>query len=121
MDNKLKEVGERIRTARKNLKLSQSELSEQLGISPSHMSDIENGKTNIGLDIFMRLTETLQVSADWLLLTDIPPVTTILNNEINDILTDCSPSETQLLLKIMKEIQSAFHEVKTITLTSTFH
>ena len=76
------------------------------------MSDIENVKTNIGLDIFMRLTETLQVSADWLLQTDIPPVNAILSNEAYNILADFTPSEVQTLLKIMKTIKMAIHEAK---------
>lgn len=112
MNKKSKEVGNRIREIRKKKRLSQSQLSELLDISPSHMSDIENGKTNIGLDIFMDLTEILQVSADWLLQTDIPPVNSILNNEASDILADCSASERQAILKIMKEIKVTIQQSK---------
>lgn len=112
MYSKSKEVGSRIREARKKKKLSQAELSELLDISPSHMSDIENGKTNIGLDIFMNLTEILMVSADWLLRTDIPQVNTILNKEFNDVFSDCSPSEIQTILKIAIDIKNAIHKAK---------
>lgn len=63
------------------------------------MSDIENGKKNIGLDIFMRLTGALQVSADWLLRTDIPQVSSIQNKEVSDILADCSSHEVLTLVK----------------------
>lgn len=112
MNTKSKEIGDRIREARKKKRLSQSQLSELLDISPSHMSDIENGKTNIGLDIFMHLTEILQVSADWLLQTDIPPVNTLLNNEAYNIFADCTSSEAQILLRIIKEIKMAIQEAK---------
>ena len=112
MDSKIKDVGSRIRETRKRLKLSQSELAELLQISTSHMSDIENGKTNIGLDIFMRLTEALQVSADWLLRTDIPQVSAIQNQEISDILSDCSADETQSIIKMMHEMKSALRKVR---------
>ena len=44
--NNMKNVGQRIREARKNKRLSQNELAEMAQISPSHMSDIENGKTS---------------------------------------------------------------------------
>ena len=110
MDNKRKEVGKRIRHARKIMGLSQAELSERLQISPSHMSDIENGKKNIGLDIFMRITEELQVSADWLLRTDVPSVTAIQNQEITEILSGCTTDEIQTLLKLLKEIKEAIHK-----------
>lgn len=112
MDYKNKEVGNRIRQARKQLNLSQAELSEKLDISPSHMSDIENGKTNLGLDIFMKLTEALQVSADWLLRTNVPPVEYIFNNELQNLISDCSPRETQALLKILKEVKKALQDAK---------
>lgn len=112
MGNDLNKVGNRIREARKKKKLSQAELSELLNISPSHMSDIENGKTNIGLDIFMRLTEVLQVSADWLLQTDVPEVNAILTVEVSNVMADCSPSEVQHLIRIMKEIKAVLKETK---------
>lgn len=106
MNGKLKGVGDRIREARKVMHLSQADLAERLQISPSHMSDIENGKKNIGLDIFMRITEVLQVSADWLLRTDIPPVSNIQNHEVAMILSDCTTDEVQFLIKMMKEMKS---------------
>ena len=37
----------------------QAELAEKLNISLSHMSDIETGKSNYGVDILMRITEVL--------------------------------------------------------------
>lgn len=106
MNDKFKDVGARIREARKVQKLSQADLAERLQISTSHMSDIENGKKNIGLDIFMRLTEALQVSADWLLRTDIPSVSNIQNSEVVEILSDCSADEVQFLIKMMKEMKA---------------
>lgn len=112
MDNKRKEIGKRIRHARKIMGWSQAELSERLQISPSHMSDIENGKKNIGLDIFMHITEELQVSADWLLRTDVPSVNTIQNQEIAEILSGCTADEIQTLLKLLREIKEAIHGAK---------
>lgn len=106
MNEKLKAVGDRIREARKVMHLSQADLAERLQISPSHMSDIENGKKKIGLDIFMRITEVLQVPADWLLRTDIPQVSNIQNKEVEDILADCSAEEVQFLIKMMKEMKA---------------
>ena len=108
--SKLKDVGLRIREARKAMHLSQNELSEKVQISPSHMSDIENGKTNISLDIFMRLTEALQVSADWLLRTDVPQVAHLQSGELADILSDCSASETQALIKMLRSLKSTIRE-----------
>ena len=110
LNEKLKDVGSRIREARKSRHLSQNALAELVDISPSHMSDIENGKKTIGLDIFMRLTEALQVSADWLLRTDIPQVASIHGQELSALLSDCSASEAQSLLKVLKEVKAAIRD-----------
>ena len=109
---KLKGVGLRIREARKNMNLSQNDLSEIIQISPSHMSDIENGKTNISLDVFIRITEALQVSSDWLLRADIPQVAQLQSGELNEILSDCSVSEKQALIKLLREMKTTIREIR---------
>jgi transcriptional regulator with XRE-family HTH domain len=110
--NKFKDIGSRIREVRKSKHLSQDALAEIINISPSHMSDIENGKKNISLDIFMRITEALQVSADWLLRTNIPSVANLQSGEIGEILSDCSVSEAQALIKMLRNMKATLREAK---------
>lgn len=105
-DDKIKEVGQRIRKARKNAGLSQEKLAEQLDISTVYMSDIENGKTNLGLKIFMKITEVLQISADWILQTNTPLVQDLRRSELNDLFIGCSPEELRSYSRIIKEIQA---------------
>lgn len=112
MEYKLKEIGSLIRQARKEKNLSQSDLADLIQISISHMSDIENGKKKIGIDIFMKITEALDVSADWLLRTNTSNVKSIQNHEALDVLTDCTTQETEVILKLMKEIKSALRSVE---------
>ncbi len=109
---KMKDVCSRIREVRKSKHLSQDELAEMVKISTSHMSDVENGKTNISLDVFMRITAALQVSSDWILRTNVPTVAHLQSGEITDILSDCSASETQALIKLLRNIKSALREVR---------
>ncbi len=77
MDDTLRLVGQRIQDVRRQRGISQTGLAEQLNISPSHMSNIETGRTNFGVDIFKRITEVLQISADYLLRSNVPAVTDI--------------------------------------------
>jgi len=112
MDSKIKDIGYRIREARKQQRLSQADLAEKAQVSITHISDIENGKTNIGIDIFMRLTEALQVSADWLLRTDIPQVSAIQSREISDILSDCTADETHAITKMVRDMKDALRKAK---------
>ena len=115
MDDTLKLVGQRIQEVRKERGLSQTDLAERLNISPSHMSNIETGRTNFGLDIFKRITEVLQVSADYLLRSNVPAVTDIYADEIAEIISGCSPSEIEAMKNMLKKMKSAFHNVKRAT------
>lgn len=107
MNSNLKSLGIRIREARKKNMMSQSELAECIGTSPSYLSDIEMGKKNFGIELFMGITEALQVSADWLLRTDIPQVAAINNMEIAAIIEGCSPQEIDSIVKVLLETKKA--------------
>ena len=48
------------------------QFAELINVSTPYLSDIENGKTNLSLEIFTRIVEALQVSADWLIMADTP-------------------------------------------------
>ncbi len=110
--NEAKKIGMRIREARIARKMSQADLSEKAQISLPQISDIENGKSNMMLSSFIRITEALQVSADSLLRSDIPEVSHIYNAELSELLSDCSPSEIDSIMKIAAELKTAFHSHK---------
>ena len=108
MSDSLKTVGSRIKDARKAKRMSQAELAEKLNISISHMSDIETGKSNYGVDILMRLTEVLQVSADELLRTDVPAGNAVYASEILELMDGCTPAEKEAMLGTLKNMKAAF-------------
>lgn len=111
MDDRAKQVGARIQRVRKDQGISQTQLAEKINISVSHMSAIECGSSNFGVDILMRITEALKVSADSLLRTNIPSVTTIYGTEVDELLKDCSPAEIEAMLTTLRQIKSAFRQV----------
>lgn len=59
--------GRRVVARRKNNKMKQIELAEQVGISQQHMSGIELGKDRVSFDIFLKLCIALKVNPDYLL------------------------------------------------------
>ena len=69
MDDKilLCEIGQRIRKARNDKKLSQEDLAFKAGLSTCSISDIELGKTNLGVLTLIKIIEALNVSADIIL------------------------------------------------------
>ena len=65
--NKQLTMGDRIKEARKNQKLTQEQLAERLDISVEFVGQIERGLKLPSLQVFIRLVEELNVSADYLL------------------------------------------------------
>ena len=108
MDGNLKDLGHRIKQARKKQHLDQAGLAEKLNISLSHMSDIENGRTNFSIEIFMRLTEALQISADALLRTNVPEVDVVYASEIRELMEDCSSDEKDAMVQTLRNMKTVF-------------
>ena len=61
MDIKLK-VGQRIRELRKKLKLSQEALAYQAEVDRTYMTDVENGRRNVSVEILEKIIGALDVS-----------------------------------------------------------
>ena len=59
MEEKLKIVGVRIKTARIEQNLTQKELAKIIGISASYLSKIENGKCDCNVYIIFKIIKTL--------------------------------------------------------------
>lgn len=106
------EIGKRIREFRVKKNMSQAALADKANISLSQISDIERGKTSMRLTTFIGIVEALQVSADVLLRTDIPEVNTLYKSEFAEVLADCTPSEIDSILKIVKEVKRSMHNPK---------
>ena len=114
MNERLRDIGRRIQKTRKEKGLSQSALAEQINISTPYLSDIENGKVSYSVTILMDITEALQVSADWLLRSNTPTTNTIQLQEVNNILSDCTPEEAESLLHLLTETKKAIRKTKTV-------
>lgn len=63
----MKTIGERIRKARENANLKQTELAKLLNKSQGTVTDIENGKNKGNFEILKEICIALNVSADWIL------------------------------------------------------
>lgn len=61
MDIKLK-VGQRIKELRKGLNLSQEALAYKAEVDRTYMTDVENGRRNISLEILEKIIAALEVS-----------------------------------------------------------
>lgn len=60
-------VGERIKSRREELGWKQDDLASKAGISKSFLSDLENGKRNVGADKLLDIARALNLSLDYLM------------------------------------------------------
>jgi transcriptional regulator with XRE-family HTH domain len=60
-------VGEIIRNRRTELEWTQEVLAQKAGISKSFLSDLENGKRNVGADTLYDIARVLSLSLDYLM------------------------------------------------------
>ncbi len=63
----LKNMGQRISTRRKALKLTQETLAEAMNVSVQMISNLEQGKKAIRPDNLAKLSTALQISTDYIL------------------------------------------------------
>ncbi|MBQ7960181.1 MAG: helix-turn-helix transcriptional regulator [Clostridia bacterium] len=108
----MKEIGQRIREIRLSKKMTQNDLAFAAHISTSNVSDIELGKSKIWLTTFIKIVEALQVSSDSIIRPDVPAVNEIYQKEYSELLSDCTPSEIESIMKIVKQVKSSLHQPK---------
>ncbi len=70
------EIGEQLRTRRRERGLSLRNLAERLGVSPSLISQIERGQSNPSVSTLYAIVSELDVSLDELLFNDRRPAST---------------------------------------------
>ena len=81
IDNK---IGPKIKAFRRQLGMQANKLAEELGISPSYLNLIENGKRKIDGDLLLKVCEKLRIE-----LSDLTSKTDLnLENNISELLAD---------------------------------
>lgn len=64
MDIKLK-IGQRIRELRKELEISQEALAYKAEVDRTYVTDVENGRRNVSIEILERIIVALNVSMSY--------------------------------------------------------
>lgn len=92
--------GKRIRKIRKENGLSVIALAKQIGVSASHLREIENGNKLPSLQVFVKLVEVLDVMADELLSTNSRVADAIAVNSLTRRMRDLPKEKFDLLVYI---------------------
>lgn len=95
-------IGQRIKDARLEKGLNQSELGELVGCSNNHMSHVEVGQTKVSLSMLMKLSLVLEKDFDYFLM-DTPYVRQerLIDTEILKKLKKCTPATLISVNKII--------------------
>ena len=108
--------GERLRKIRTQLKLTQKDMAELIGVSKSYFSEMEKGKNGPGYEILYNLCTNYQINPQYLFFGTSPQ---FISNESEGIQSDVVRFEdfgpfsdnVRELLWYMKHSKSLFHAV----------
>ena len=89
-----KAIGRRIKAARERKGLTQEELSEEVDLSPMHVSVIERGVKLPKLETLINIANALDVSAD-----------VLLQDVVNNQTKLCASEASELILQLRREDQ----------------
>lgn len=110
MELDYKAIGRRIREKRAERRLTQDQIVELTGISNSHISNIENGKTKVGLPTLVLIANCLQVTTDELLCDNLMSGKGAFKNEISKVAEDCDEMEVRIIADTCKALKSSLRE-----------
>ena len=95
-------LGRRVKKLRKEQGIKQTELADALGISYQYMSMIETGKRQLSLSLLVDLANRLGATTDELLYGSLDSLNKKYDQDMQDIMEDCTPEERDFILAMTK-------------------
>ena len=103
-------MGERIRRARENERLTQEQLAEICSLSTAHMGHIERGTRTPSLEAVFRISKFLHIGMDYLLTESLPSDDTLLSN-INALLKSNDKLKPKTIVSTIRAIADKIDEI----------
>ncbi len=103
-------IGKRIKIARIRADLTQEHPAETVGVSPSHMSNIETGATRVSLTTLVTIANALSLTADDLLCDGIIKAREPFENEIFRIIKDCDEYEIRIIADMSQALKNTLRK-----------
>lgn len=100
-----KMLGSKIKTRRLELRMTQENLAEKVGISVNFMGQIERGDRKLSLETLISISNCLNLSIDYLLSDSISIKNDNIANEINDIIYDLSSDQKQFIIDFIRNLK----------------
>ena len=106
MELEYKAIGKRIKIARIKADLTQEKLSEMIGVSPTHLSNIETGSTRVSLKTIVSIANSLHITSDDLLCDNVIKAKVQIEQDIAAVLEDCDEYE----IRVIRDMAAATKE-----------
>ncbi len=103
-----KKLGKRIREERLHLKLTQSQLAEDIDISDTYMGAIERGERGLSLDTLVMLAERLGVTVDYLLSDVVDTTDQIIFEQFKQIIDGQPIERKQMAINVLRAVFAYF-------------
>ena len=97
-------LGNTIRQARIDNKLTQEQLAELVQITPTHLKHLESEHRKPSIEVLFALASVLHFSLDALLLTDGTNEHAKRKNELDLLIDECTDSELDVLIAALREL-----------------
>ena len=97
-------LGDTIRQARIDNKLTQEQLAELVQITPTHLKHIESEHRKPSIEVLFALAETLHFSLYALFITDDSKEHIRRKNELQLLINTCSDNELDVLIAALREL-----------------
>ncbi len=110
MDLKNDLIGLRIKYFRTERNMSQEELGELTGTTSRHIINIEMGKKGPSLSLLVAIANTLDVSANDLLVDNLTHFGDLIEYEVSTLMLDCNNTEKAILTKALKNLKALLSE-----------
>lgn len=96
-------IGKRVKEIREQKFMTQVELAEHCRTTAQYLSQIEHGKKQPSLQTLVGIAETLEISMDELLGGNQVRNRKVYQNELGQLLEDCSPYEKRVLYELIRD------------------
>lgn len=103
-------IGEKIKEARREKRLSQQALAEMINCSPSYISYIETAEKCLSLNMLILIANALNLSADDILQDSLINVVKIKKRDFSKLLGDCNEYEMKILLDILAKAKDSIRQ-----------
>ena len=95
------ELGKRIKEVRNKKGYTQEELAEMAGIGAIYLGEIERGLKMPSLNVFIKIVEALEVSADYILRDELSSGKSYVFDELTEKLSELTPKQRKAATAIL--------------------